>query len=618
MFKNFFTKNNILSLIVVAISFLLISFFISVMISNNHNNGAVEGITSIIYISPTGNDSNAGTQSAPYKTFAKAVSKLVPGTELQIMGGTYTEKLVINKSGNALQPVNVSNFNGQKVIIDMHNGSNSAITIPNGTSYVNVSNIEVQNVSAICVYFSGQNLTIRNLIVHNCTDHGLYVDGQNILVSSNTVYKATTSNSARTASSGWGSGIKLRVGADNVTIENNTSYNNYGEGIAATRAKNTTIRGNRVYDNFAVNIYIDNSINTTVNGNFMSCGTNTGFERDGKPASAVSIGEEYYDGWGAQLKNVTITNNVMAYCNHSINWFGADVTGGGLDTALIANNTMWGTIGSEITMANEPNNKSIRIVNNIIQQPSNSLCVLESASGITFNNNFWVNSSPPSECRNSADKTGDPKLAGTPDRNSVNNYKLTSTSSAINAGLRLDNVTTDYTNVARYTGSSPSSDIGAFEFDTSGGVVPVPTPTPVPVPTPTPTPTPVPTPTPTPVPTPTPTPTPPGEPQEVPPPSPTPTPVPNPTPTPVPTPTPQPTVCRDSQYLVNGKCYPIGCRGDYNKDGKVNNKDFESFVKNYKKGKIDCSLDIAGNDCVINLQDLVYFAKVYGTNSCKI
>ena len=68
------------------------------------------------YVSRTGSDTNAGIAAAPFATFNKAVSVLNSGDELLIKGGTYNERLVINKDGTAQAPISVRSAPGEKAI----------------------------------------------------------------------------------------------------------------------------------------------------------------------------------------------------------------------------------------------------------------------------------------------------------------------------------------------------------------------------------------------------------------------------------------------------------------------------------------------------------------------
>src|SRR5688500_5717275 len=45
------------------------------------------------YVSPSGNDANAGTAAAPYRTVGKAVSATASGGTIVLRGGTYRETL---------------------------------------------------------------------------------------------------------------------------------------------------------------------------------------------------------------------------------------------------------------------------------------------------------------------------------------------------------------------------------------------------------------------------------------------------------------------------------------------------------------------------------------------
>src|SRR5438132_399158 len=52
------------------------------------------------YVATTGNDSNPGTStSAPWRTIQHAMSIATPGSTVNIMAGTYQERLTLNVSG---------------------------------------------------------------------------------------------------------------------------------------------------------------------------------------------------------------------------------------------------------------------------------------------------------------------------------------------------------------------------------------------------------------------------------------------------------------------------------------------------------------------------------------
>jgi parallel beta-helix repeat protein len=219
------------------------------------------------YVSLTGSDTNPGTESAPFRTFAKGVSTMVAGDTLLISGGTYLERISVSKSGTSGSPLTIKSVAGQKVVIDQQKKTDRGIDVSG--SYINISGIEVKNScattsdggcyplgttgqvgsnSGTCVNLLGQYITISDLIVNNCQGHGIYTDGKHNVIRGNKVFLTNIGNKLKVLTSQWGSAIKLKVGADDILIENNDVYQNYGEGICITRAINTTVRNNRSHD----------------------------------------------------------------------------------------------------------------------------------------------------------------------------------------------------------------------------------------------------------------------------------------------------------------------------------------------------------------------------------
>lgn len=409
---------------------------------------------SVYYVSPTGSDTNSGTSSAPFKTFAKANSMLTAGSTLYIYAGTYNEQLKISKSGTSSAWIHVKPTGGT-VVIDMKNAVTFGVSV--AASYVSVSGLEVKNSGDICVNLVGNNLTVDGMLVHECVSHGIHTNNSSqIKILNSRVYRTVLSNASRTLSSGWGSAIKVRV-SDNVLIQGNTVYNNYGEGMG-TRGTNITIRANTVYDNYSVNIYT-NSENALIERNFVYCTANSGFERDGLPAAGISMGEEYFDGWGARLKNARVINNIVAFCKHGVRYNGADdrLTDGGLKSATIAYNTLYGSINSAISIVYETAQAGSLIADNIVWQAQDKLTSIDNPVGLTFQNNLWK-VLPTTALRSPGDKTGDPKFASTPGY-TPESYRPGSSSPAAASAADIG-ISNDF--FAKPRGSSP--DIGAIQF----------------------------------------------------------------------------------------------------------------------------------------------------------
>lgn len=65
-----------------------------------------------------GADKNAGSQQAPWKTLAVAVTRLKPGDTLYLRGGTYYETVFIEIAGTVEKPITIRGYPGELAILD--------------------------------------------------------------------------------------------------------------------------------------------------------------------------------------------------------------------------------------------------------------------------------------------------------------------------------------------------------------------------------------------------------------------------------------------------------------------------------------------------------------------
>jgi hypothetical protein len=119
-----------------------------------------------LYVATTGNDANAGTAAAPWRTIQKAMNSATPGSTVNIMAGTYNERLTLGVSGTAgnyitFQPNGFSvpaggcggytgtPCGGDQVILDYTSLGTVTDGIPfleiNGKSYVRIQGLTFQN-----------------------------------------------------------------------------------------------------------------------------------------------------------------------------------------------------------------------------------------------------------------------------------------------------------------------------------------------------------------------------------------------------------------------------------------------------------------------------------------
>ena len=70
------------------------------------------------YVSPTGSDSNPGTELSPWKSIGKAASTLSAGDTAIVVNGIYTEpQIQFTKSGTASQPIVIRAQNKHQAIL---------------------------------------------------------------------------------------------------------------------------------------------------------------------------------------------------------------------------------------------------------------------------------------------------------------------------------------------------------------------------------------------------------------------------------------------------------------------------------------------------------------------
>jgi hypothetical protein len=101
------------------------------------------------YVSTTGNDSNSGTQAAPWRTVQHAADTARAGSTVNVRGGIYEELVSINASGNASDGfITFRGYPGETVILDAAHftpsGRQAILTIHN-QSYVRIEGFEIRN-----------------------------------------------------------------------------------------------------------------------------------------------------------------------------------------------------------------------------------------------------------------------------------------------------------------------------------------------------------------------------------------------------------------------------------------------------------------------------------------
>ena len=111
--------------------------------------GAFGQSNSSFYVSKTGDDSNPGTQTAPWRTIQHAADTVRAGSTVNVRGGIYEERVSIKASGNATDGyITFRSYPGETAVLDAEHfvpdGRSGILTI-HDKSYVRIEGFEIRN-----------------------------------------------------------------------------------------------------------------------------------------------------------------------------------------------------------------------------------------------------------------------------------------------------------------------------------------------------------------------------------------------------------------------------------------------------------------------------------------
>ena len=360
---------------------------------------ATNSITSVsYYVATNGDDANAGTLAAPFKTIQKGLDVAGPGSDIYVRGGTYNERLTWTNSGTLNNDVVLRNYGSEVVYLDGSTSSpQDAMVIVNNKSYLTIKGIIIRNnirayAKGIYVFGSGSNISIQNCKIYNVgwstsktivpssSDQAnpLVVVGtgataySNIYISGTEIYDCVT---------GYSECLTLNGNIDGFLIDNNNVHDNTNIGIdvaghyawtgapaAVNQARNGTISNNTVSKcvslaAISAGIYSDGALNVAIERNKVTgngVGISVGCENMSKTSKEIEVRDNFiYNNHGA---GIVIGSNA----------YGSKVT-----ETLLTNNTFFkdnsdGGYAGEIHLQNAD---TITIKNNIIQSATNVVVV---------------------------------------------------------------------------------------------------------------------------------------------------------------------------------------------------------------------------------------------------
>ena len=418
------------------------------------------------FVATTGNDTNAGTLAAPFKTIGKAATAALPGDVISVRGGVYNAAVSINSKGTSSSRITFRSFPGEKAILDGTGiGTSTVLVNFSGTQYVDFTGFEVRNAPFIGINLRNTtSVRIASNEIHHSWRNAIYCGADTVfgnvdpLIENNIAYNNVQENTAHAMSGGWAGTIVVSK-TERGTIRGNRVYNNDGEAIIALLSENLSIAGNEAFDNFSQGVYIDNGRFITVDGNFIYSTGNTRYFRDGFPGQGIAVANEAYSQTLPSSDNL-IVNNIVVGTRWGF-YYGNFENGGGLKNTTIANNTFYKTAQEILRITQDTHANSV-VQNNIFYQVG-GLGPSVAGSGVTFRNNSWFGANA-GAAAGSGDVFGNPALANAGGFTATD-YKIVAGSAAIASAATTTLVTDDFFGKARV---SPF-DIGAHQLS-SGAV----------------------------------------------------------------------------------------------------------------------------------------------------
>lgn len=469
----------------------------------------------IYYVSTSGNDSNAGTLTAPWKTIQKAADVLTAGDTVYVRGGTYRELVTIKASGSASGGyIQFLNYVGETPVIDGTDlkltSSNQSLFYISKVNYIKVAGFELANLvatsssldpAAIRVNNGSTNIQLLNNHIHDIKNtsssgnaHGIHVLGNsaaaitNLMINGNDIHDLVT---------GWSESLTLSGNIDGFEIARNKVHDNNNIGIelagfygACSSSCVDQTRNGRVAENTVY--HIDSSNNPAYRTGVHAAG---GIYADGAANVVIEKNHVYANDFGIELaseKTGKATTSIKVQNNWIHHNYGAGLIMGGssssrggassnqiVNNTFVENDTLAQGYGDIALQWNVVNNS---FTNNIIySQAQKTMISKKNTSG--SDNNFDYNLYYTASGMNNGvwawqGKTYTTwesyKAASSNDANSLfadprfvdkaaNKYNLLADSPAIDKGLAsaFANAVDDYEGSARIQGLT--IDIGADE-----------------------------------------------------------------------------------------------------------------------------------------------------------
>ncbi|TSD01566.1 MAG: parallel beta-helix repeat-containing protein [Parcubacteria group bacterium Greene0714_4] len=353
-------------------------------------------------VSPQGNDINAGTLEAPWKTAQKAADTARAGDTILFREGMYRDGFTARYSGTKDAVITFRNFPGERPLFDF--GVTNALSATkrielqavtnkaSPISWIVIEGLEIKNAHEGIRFYNATDVVIKNNTMHDTFYSGIEgIGGLRVTIDSNRVY---------------------RIGLKDLANKTNDDKNH---GMHLT-GSDYRISNNVIYDVRAYGIYLA-----------------------GYPFSNLKYTNEQY----SRVRNALLANNVIAYSR-----FRAGVA-------------LW----EDTTNSKIVNNIFYLNALNLSTGDTAGIDFIYAGAGHSIRNNIFYHSSkldasPGSSGLSTSEKnfSADPKFSNA----SAYNFSLQATSPAIDTGIAVSGISIDFIGNSRPQGCC--LDVGAYEY----------------------------------------------------------------------------------------------------------------------------------------------------------
>lgn len=329
-----------------------------------------------LYVSTSGKDANAGTQTEPFRTLQHAAMEAKPGDTINVLGGVYCERLSITSGGATGGYITFRSQPGQVAVLD-----GSCMEPPHGkaamiylhdVSYIRIEHLEVRNYKTadrqsvpcgICIDGQGSHIELLNNDVHNieqtypgrnrpgsgANGFGIAVYGTELTPITDLVISGNEVHNLQTGSS---ESLVLNGNVTHFRLTGNRVHNNNNIGIdiigfehtapdpVIDGARDGVVNENLVYDitskgNPAYREDADSD------GIYVDGGTHVLIERN--TIHDVDFGiETASEHFGHNSSHIIVRNNLIYFCHTAgISIGGYGLKRGGTEDVVIVNNTLY-------------------------------------------------------------------------------------------------------------------------------------------------------------------------------------------------------------------------------------------------------------------------------------